>query len=359
MTYPLRHALLLLMLLSSTAISTGCNGAGQPRRRIGALPFPGIATLYAVADPAALGTHRSRDFPPPPFAAIEVNRGIVYTTRGGFLDLAHVRDTIDWTRYSAEHVRSALRKTSAGLELPGMDRTTFHLRFNYPSDWTLLSDAQRETLVDELAIRVGQQLGYLMMTWHEVQTWYGYKSSGLFSESASAFTYDDIVSHVVGAEVAGDAMRVAGMKAGTAFDAAVTGVLSERLSAMGALRPAGTREAVARVSGSWWDGGRPLKRQLRVGLTSGVVTPWLVPGLGDDAAGVPAYAIPRLGEVGGRDFSSFVIIELEPRAWEANRIRAQLPEKPERFCPQHDLPRLLDVIRLEMRAQFGDDVDET
>src|SRR5687768_2411742 len=85
-----------LVVLSSLVGFGGCNGA--PRGRLGALPYPGMTTLYATADPENLGRHRYGGLPRL-FERDEASRGIIYTARGGFLDVAHVRITVDRVRY--------------------------------------------------------------------------------------------------------------------------------------------------------------------------------------------------------------------------------------------------------------------
>src|SRR5436190_23969737 len=94
--------------------------ADAPRDRLGCLPFPGPMTLYTVADPARLGHHRSGRWPKP-FADDEKERGILYTTRAGFLDLAHVRIAIDWTHYSTVAAREAVTAGRADFDVAGPD----------------------------------------------------------------------------------------------------------------------------------------------------------------------------------------------------------------------------------------------
>src|SRR5205085_1535201 len=109
---PPRLLVLLLLLLT---LDTGCGGTPPPHGRMGGLPFPGPWTLYGAANPERLGHHRYDQglIPLPPY---ETDRGLVYTCKAGFLDLAHTRTAIDWTRYFADHVRAALKDKEKSLD---------------------------------------------------------------------------------------------------------------------------------------------------------------------------------------------------------------------------------------------------
>ena len=242
--------LLALLLLG------GCSGSGAtPRHRIGALPFPGTFTLYRAADPNDLGPHRYARTPRF-FQPDERESGIIYTTRAGFLDVAHLRLTIDWTHYYARRVRAAIDARFERFALPALDGETFHVTLNYPDDWHDLDDAQRSALADELALRCGQRLAYQMMTWHELITWFGHRRVLLIDESPSAFTYDDGMSHAIGLRVAERALRGSPDRGNGAVadgsrapidwrngDAAVTAALRAELADLGAVSQAQTDRA--------------------------------------------------------------------------------------------------------------------
>src|SRR5262245_33445219 len=81
------------------AASAGCSASmGSPRDRHGALPFPGVFTFYRTADAADLGRHRYERMPRV-LRKEEVENAIIYTTRAGFLDVAHIRITVDCARF--------------------------------------------------------------------------------------------------------------------------------------------------------------------------------------------------------------------------------------------------------------------
>lgn len=336
-----RPGCVLLLLL------VGCAG-GQPRQRLGCLPFPGPFTLFDLADPEGLGAHHyaSPNFGDRP---VEHARGIVYTCRAGFLDLAHLRDTIDWTRYASGLVEETLRAETQELTIQGRDWTTYHVSFRYPDFWAALGDDEREVLTRELSYRIGAELAYVVQTWHEIITWYGYKSTGIIPEHGSSFTYDDTMSHAVGLVVADRALR----DTTRSFDDAVTFALDDELRRLGVVSREQAFAAVKQVEGEWWESGRCLERQVDVGLRTGAVRPWLVPDLPccetQEPAGLP---LPSLAFVGGYDFRGLYDVELETVIFELSKMRSVFPVPgPERFRPATDFPVFLDDIKTHKIAR--------
>lgn len=336
----------------------GCSGA--PRSRLGALPFPGRTTLYKTADPQNLGRHRYGSFPRL-FRTDEMSRGIVYTTRAGFLDLAHVRITIDQARYCSRAFHRAMDKGEHRFKLPGPNRSAWHVAISEPAGWAELSAPERAALHREASIGAGQRLAYLMLTWHELITWFGYRNFFVVDERRSAFLHDDVMSHVVGLRVADRAMRA--LPAGAdpfGDDDAFTAALAAELADLGAVPPACTDEAARAVENVWWSGTEPLKRQPDVGLATGVVKPWLVPGVACAPSPLEpeAFALPRMDDVLGHDLSGFLTVEVDPRIFEAGRIRTHLPARPARFSAERDIPALLEVVRAQMHSESNPAVDE-
>jgi hypothetical protein len=329
------------------ACCAGCASGGldAPRDRLGALPFPGPMSLYTTADPAHLGRHRYGRCPRL-VGEDEKERGILYTTRAGFLDLAHVRIAIDWTRYCTWRVREALERGRGEAAIEGPDKGVFYVDLRYPEGWDQCSAPEREALVDAASRRIGGRVTYQILTWHEIATWFGYRSF-FFDETRSAFTYDDTVATLVGMRVAD---RVLG-EGSRDFESAVTAELDEELARLGAVGPGETERAVRAVEGVWWAGDAPLKRQADVypGEET-VVRPWLVNGLAFGAgAKAEVFALP-CAEAGEAIAAS---VEVDPRIPEAERMRALLPGRPGRFGEDRELPALMSAMREQMREQYG------
>ena len=346
---------LLPLLVLAVLACTGCSGPSDlPRDRQGRLPFPGLFTFYSVADPQKLGEHRyereARHSQPD-----ETESGIFYTTEAGFLDLAHLRLAIDWTRYSMLHIRRAMDENRTELDLMGSNGARFYLTLNYPDDWDVLPRDEREELEDELALRSAEQLSYLILTWHEMVTWFGYTTIPLLSEKRSAFTYDDVMSHVIGIRVADQALR----DPTRPYDEAVTFALNAELQSIGAVSPKQTAIAASKVRGVWYSGEQPLKRQMDIGLTDGIVYPWLVQGLPFAPDTPPrAFQLPSMNDVCGRDVNGFCSVEIDPRIAVGDEMRKYLPNRPQRFSADHDVPILMGVVRDQMRQEFDPAFDQ-
>ena len=249
----------------------------SPRLRLGAMPFDAWYSPWEALDADALGQHRHEGggviaLPWGSPRSAEVSRGILYTEAGGFLDIAHLRNAIDLTRFVHAQVAPKIaigRPTT--LRLLAAEPDLYHLRLDPPPGAT---PAERA----EAAVQIAGRVAYLMTTWHEVLTWYGYRGMGVITEQPSAFSYDDAASHRVGVELAMEVLREVApdprgpRKPGAeeidtaVFDAAVTAALPRVLHGLGAVPPEEATERMRSLEGSWWADGRPLLRVIDLGL---------------------------------------------------------------------------------------------
>ncbi len=324
----------------------------RPRVRLASLPFPGL--FYHEAPNGEFGTHHYIPFqkmdPRTRGSRFEVSRGMVYTKRAGFIDLAHLRKTIDWTAYIAHHVREKLRRGESQWKVRFYEPTLFYLRFRYPEGWNQLPAETKAHLLDELAIQIAQEVTYVSLTWHEIITWYGYGATLLFSEKASAFTVDDVVAHALGVRIAGAAIRNPHLP----YNQAVTHTLESELRALGRVSRAQAREALEQVKGNWWTWNRSRKRFLDVGYPQGKVEPWLVRDLSFDPAPEPRiFTVPSLRNVAGQDCREMLDIRIQPRVLQSNKVHQWLPERENPIHPEEDFPIILDGIRTEMKKKYG------
>lgn len=345
--------------LALATVAAGCAQPGRPRMRLGALPCPGFLNNYIAIDPGDLGRHRYT------FALWhdEVRNGIIYTCDAGFLDVAHMRLTVDW----AWHFQRALREkiasggnSSVSFVLREASPSLYHIELTYPQWWDALTPEEREGFVDELSIRCALELVWLSRAWHEFLTWYGYKSTGVFPEGRSAFTYDDTMSHIIGMRIAGRALRECadgGIESGRAavdrFEAHVTRIMIEELERVRALSGQETDDAMRRVERIWWRGGSVLVRHLDLGLDDRLVEPMLVPMPACGASSPQSFALTSFDDVLGRDCTGFFDVKIEPRVLETWRIRRLLPDDPDRIAPGTHFPLLLQDIQ-ESLARAGE-----
>lgn len=315
-----------------------------PRPRMGSLPFPGPLTLYTSAG-RNLGEHAYEGV----LAGFgEVNRGIVYTCDAGFLDVSHIRNAADMTAYLHARIRHALHAGWDCLRFRGKEPSTYAVSLAYPAGWDAMDAGERATLIEEASVRAAQRLALVVMTWHEILTWYGYKSSLVFSENGSAFGYDDGPSHALGVLIAGEVIR-----AGADFDRGVTDLLSNRLEELGVVETGLLHEAAMSVEGDWWAYGEPLRRFLETGLEpGGVVRPWLAPVGFCETPRPMVFEIPGLRDVLGHDLSGLMRVEIDPRVFESPKIFARLPEATNRVDVDRDFPLLIEDIRASVGVEY-------
>jgi hypothetical protein len=351
----------ILLLVAPLALAIGgCALPEQRPMRVGSLPFPGLFTLYAAPDPDDLGQHRFD-----PFTTMlvphEESRGILYTCEAGFLDLSHIRDTIDLSRHYYHSIHAALVAGKADLSVRAFSPCWFHVRLNLPREWRIAGRAgELPPEAEEAVIELSVQLAWIATTWYEILQWAGYKSMIVIPEGRSAFTYDDVLAHGVGADVARRALREC--VTDEEYNDAATRLLQQRLEQLGVVPADVLDEAVALVHGHWWDGLSAIRRQLDIGIDDGTIQPWLVPGLAYcdhiDPFNPPPYRVPPLQDSLHPDGGALAEIEIEMRIFEAGRIRATIPDEPERIVPYRDFPFIMEAIRRDLMQQYGEYVDQ-
>lgn len=339
----MRARFAVLALAPSLAISA-CAPADLPRDRLGCLPFPGTFTLFERADPADLGRHHYAEWDNLTDGFAERERGVLYTCRAGFIDLAHVRETIDWARFMQLHVARALEDADAGLVIHGREHTRWNLSFSYPPGWAALPASERRARTEAAASAVALRMAYIVMTWHEIITWFGYKSTVLIPEDRSAFTYDDVAAHAVGLLVADRAMNNAPR---IGWDKAVTDALRAVLEDLAVATPDVATEAIERVRGVWWKDGDCLLRTPEFNPDKTTFTPHLVPDF-SPCTSVAATPIPLPAgrSLDALDLRAFVRVTLRSGVLEMSDIRRAAGRSArEPLEVAQDFPKLIEHIR--------------
>ncbi|WP_206675590.1 DUF4056 domain-containing protein [Solimonas terrae] len=222
-------------------------GHGLRVRALG-IPVP-LVRLDNVIDPTLLGNHGynggTTGFLGDLLGSDAEKLGIVYTRRGGFVDIAHVRDSADNALFLFSQIwpRLGQRWTlDMGPELA--DRRLVFEAFDLPA-----RAADRYTLAAFLAAHLSFQLA----AWHEIAQWHGYHTVPGFSEEISAFSPEDLYSNVLGARL-GLIIELQGEASSRQqFSASLTRMLPQALNALQSVSPAETRENFDKLDGCWWD----------------------------------------------------------------------------------------------------------
>jgi len=321
----------------------------RPRARIACLPTATAGTRYP--NPFALGGHSYENL-----GFCERN-GIVYTCRGGFVDITHVRKFTDWTAFLAYRIRETILANRREFSFRMLEPSVYHLRIEYPENWDRLGAGARDESATEVSIELGSYLAFTVGTWHEMLTWFGYKGAGFYPEYVSSFSWEDCYSNAVGCRIAETALRDPDRE----FNQAVTQLLNGELARLGVLpRPAAWVAGKA-VYRKWFTGNyfwyHLVKRNFDIGLDDGFITPWLTPGMSacgeSQAVDCP---VPTLAFLKPHGFAAR--FEIEPREWERKKILGIIYGNggKGRIEPIRHFGPILAYIRAQAVQRYGPDV---
>lgn len=178
----------------------------------------------------------------------EEKNGLVYTHLGGFIDIAHVRDTADNTLYLFSRILPELgqRERYFYSEELGVRRVQLQA-FTPPS-----AMPQRYTLAAWLA----GHLAFQLAQWHEIAQWNGFQAVPGFSEEVSAFSPEDLYSNLLGARLAINIILQGKATSVEAYNAAMEAELRRVLLRLSVTNRTETERKFREVDGDWWNSKR-------------------------------------------------------------------------------------------------------
>lgn len=199
---------------------------------------------------------------------IEENNGNIYTKRGGFLDLGHLRDCADWTAYLYQLILASKENHELEIIRLGNEGGSKILELKIPEDFE-----------EWEAVELAGKIAYDLSLWHEIATWYGTSYVPLLPERYSSFSPEDLYSNLLGVRLGMEAI-----KSELEYDEAMTFLLSEMLDHLDVVQTQEeTYDAMVRVDDIWYTSQKrlPNKKLLvkRYLDPDSFLTPWLVPGL--------------------------------------------------------------------------------
>ncbi|MFC1738513.1 DUF4056 domain-containing protein [Planctomycetota bacterium] len=323
----------------------------RPQVRMGCLASPTIGTRFV--EYTNLGKHGYTK------SSSESN-GIVYTCRAGHIDIAHLRNNADRTAYLAALTHKYLINEKTAFMFTAEASSRYFVEIRYPSHWNKLPQKEKNRIADEVAIGLGQYFAYTASVWHEVLTWFGYKSTGFYPEFPSAFSWEDIYSDLLGTHIGAHALR----DTEHTYDEAVTLLIEQVLERLGAQPRKTAKEASEKLKGQWFSGG-PLfvdmkKRNFDVGLVDGYVTPLTLPyGCQSSESEVNLLAVPKADFLA--DYGLSIKLEIEPREWEKSTIfKIVYPnDSPgrKRIEPTIHFASIMEYIRQSAAKKYGQDAN--
>lgn len=337
------------------------------RVKMGQLVIP-FVKVGQVKDLADLGPHRYDgataaidDRRPGAFPGGEAN-GLMYTCNGGFIDTAHVRETVDWTAYFVSVLDRHLETgTTIDLSPEGAERRIVV----HPAPPELIDELGR----DELIVALAQWLAYQGSVWHEIAQWYGWSLVNLYPETLSGFSPEDPISNAIGVNLLSGLDVEQCLASEKTYNRHVDQLIRRGLEDLNPVSSDVAEEVVRAVDGVWWDStaslpdnGLVLRRYLDIDTE---LEAWLVP---DDAVSPelrasleaqcgkrPQPAKIRIRDsVGGVSFSDLATLEITPAGNTASQPIFRNMKLP---ITQDDFPSLMGEITAQTRAQLGPRAD--
>jgi len=335
----------IIMILVFTLAGCGGGANGGPRVRFASYPTATSGTNFTGPELGEHGYHGS---------ASEKN-GITYTCAGGHVDIAHLRKAADWTLYLAAKTYEHLENGDTQFSFKLYEPSLYYVTLSYPADWNDLSPDHREEIAHDVAVGLGRYFAFTATTWHEIISYFGYRSTGIFPEDASAFSWEDSYSNLLGTHIAGEVlqnMSTLDIKDTNEYDIAMTAALDVEMHKLGIQSGKIARDAAASVRGRWFTGDLIFvdmkKRHFDVGVDDGMVTPLITaPEIGSCGPVEPAsYPAPELAFAGRYGFA--VNFEMEVREGVKRKIlRVVYPEKEQqrnRIRPDVHFARIMRYI---------------
>ncbi|MHC4432954.1 MAG: DUF4056 domain-containing protein, partial [Planctomycetota bacterium] len=236
----------------------------------------------------------------------------------------------------------------------------YFVALTYPQDWKDLPQHRKERIAYDVSTGVGQYLAFVGVTWHEIITWFGFKSKGLEPEHPSAFTWEETFSNLFGTHIAALALE----DSDHTFNEAMTLAFDRELRKLDAKGGRVSKRAAESVRGPWFTGDFFFivmkKRNLDLGLDDGFVTPTLIPSVSECEGAEPQpFPVPNLESASRHGFS--VKFEIEPNIWEGDAILdvayADANERRDCVEPVVHLAPIMAYIRRDAVRRYGSEAD--
>lgn len=178
------------------------------------------------------------------------SNGLIYTSRGGIVDTAHVRDTADYTWYLYTQIKGQLGKKNQ-IVLEEELRSRVIEMADKPVDMTPEEQSQAE-------IHLSGLLAYRLAQWHEVAQWFGFTSVAGFKEYPSAYSPEDLYSNMLGALITIEILEHNQNPTKEQYQGAFDRIFLRKLKELGAQDKDRTEEIMNALDGKWWDSDKRL-----------------------------------------------------------------------------------------------------
>lgn len=131
--------------------------------------------------------------------------GILYTLRSGTIDPDHI---YGWARKTKSYYDAVYECLVDGRD--ELSTGYFDIRLQYPPSWQAMSVDDKQSAARAIALQTAQYLAFNDGLWHEIATWYGYRTFPLISDFQSALSWEDLYSDRLGTVIAAQAIEKPG-----------------------------------------------------------------------------------------------------------------------------------------------------
>lgn len=252
------------------------------------------------------------------------NNGIVYTKRGGFIDLGHLRDCADWTAFLYALIQSKRDCESETFTILGKEGGQKILALELPSE------------IDSIkTIEVAGKIAYELSLWHEIATWFGVSYIPMIPERYSSFSPEDLYSNLLGVELGIQAIR-----SNLEYNEAMTLLISNMFGSLEAVTTIeDTYLAMEKVENIWWtrEKSLPSKKILleRYVDSDLYLVPWLVPKM---ESSKPPYKLSKPNN----SLSDLYTIKIKLN--HKFPLNAIIPQREDRLITQNDFGQFMEYI---------------
>ena len=334
--------ILLFEVFSAHAVAVA-----PPRMR----PSPYFGSISGInyADLSDLGRHNYESF-------LGEKNPLIYTAKAGYIDIGHLRESADRTRYLFEICNHNITQKNKRFSYKIVEKAIYKVTLKYPDHWDQLSDDKQQAISREISIDLGQHLAQQSTIWHEIVTWYGYSSVGLLSEKPSSFSWEDTYSDLLGTKIAAIVLR-ANPKS---YNEAMNEVISRELAKLDPQSAETAKKATKLIKGEWYSGKYPFvtmkKRNFDVGFEDKAISPFRIPGIYSE---VPEQVceLPSLDSLETYGFKMH--LQMTPKESQKKQIlKIAYPDKKRVVLePAIHFPAIIAHIRQEAIREVGQDVD--